>query len=104
MATGQPDELWSFTPVGSLYHIVNKATGQCLTTDGTAGDPVYQLPCTDQPDQLWQTGGNYGGDSCSWIRNPASNLYLYSPADASVIDTAPWDGGTQSESIYPYVI
>jgi hypothetical protein len=99
---GAPDEQWSFVPVGSLYHIVNTATGQCLTTDGTAGDPVHQQTCGDDPGQLWQLSGAFGGESCSWARNPASGLYLHqAAADPAVIDTAPWDGGTEAESFFP---
>lgn len=101
-AAGAPDEQWSFTPVGSLYHIVNTATGQCLTTDGTAGDPVHQSPCAEASGQLWQLSGAFGGESCSWARNPASGLYLHqSAADPAVVDTAPWDGGTEAESFFP---
>lgn len=40
---------------GDGYTITNKNSGQCLTTDGVAGDAVYQFPCVGAPQQLWYT-------------------------------------------------
>ena len=98
----QAGQAWAFTPVGSDYHIVNAAAGQCLTTDGTPGNPIYLSPCGDDAGQLWQPSGDYGGESCSWLRNPASDLFLHWDADRpTVIDTARWDGGTRAESFFP---
>jgi hypothetical protein len=100
-STGQDNELWTFTPNGMNWQIVNKHSNQCLTTDGIAGHTLYQTPCTGQTGQLWQTALNFGPDGFSWIRNPATNLYVdvagASTADGAAIDTAPWNGGGGSE-------
>jgi hypothetical protein len=34
---------------------VNANSGQCLTTDGIAGDGVYQFPCVGAKSQEWNT-------------------------------------------------
>jgi len=55
---GGANQFWTFSPDGgtnNTYEIINANSGQCLTTDGRAGDQVYQWPCEGGTDQLWQT-------------------------------------------------
>jgi hypothetical protein len=33
--------------------IVNENSSMCVTTDGVAGDPLTQEPCSSSPDQTW---------------------------------------------------
>ncbi|WP_432837427.1 RICIN domain-containing protein [Dactylosporangium sp. CA-092794] len=103
-----PDAVWTFTPLrpdqpGGTYQIANRATGLCLATDGVAGDAVYQAPCTGGRGQIWQTGSDFGGESISWVRNPASNLYLHLDSGGTIVDTQPWDG-RRDESFFPVTI
>ena len=34
---GGQNQIWTFRPAGTDYEIVNKWSGQCITTDGVAG-------------------------------------------------------------------
>ncbi|HTJ39796.1 MAG TPA: RICIN domain-containing protein [Dactylosporangium sp.] len=96
--SGASSQLWRLTAQGSLYQIVNQATGQCLTTDGAAGDQLFVWPCFVQAQQLWQVPGAFGyGTNGSVIRNPAYDLYVDvsggSTAAGAAIDARPYNGG-----------
>ena len=76
---------------------VNANSGQCLTTDGVAGDGVYQFPCVNAKSQEWSTNlvvGNFRNYS---IKSALSGLYLDVSGDSSnegaVIDTWYENGG-----------
>ncbi|WP_432842455.1 RICIN domain-containing protein [Dactylosporangium sp. CA-092794] len=91
-------QLWSLVAQGSLYQIVNQATGQCLTTDGHAGDQLIVWPCSAQAQQLWQVPTTFGyGANGSVIYNPAYDLFVDvsggSVAPGAAIDAQTYNGG-----------
>ncbi|GAA1988316.1 RICIN domain-containing protein [Catenulispora subtropica] len=88
-ANGGANQVWSFYSFGgNTYEIVNGNSGQCLTTDGVAGDPVVQLPCNGGLGQRWTTGLNPSSVSAWTIANPWSGLYL------DVNGASPWAGAS----------
>jgi hypothetical protein len=77
--------------------IINVNSQQCLTTDGVAGDPVYQEPCNPYaPNQEWWTGIQTNGNAYP-IQSAYSGLVLdvygNSPWPGAVVDTWYWNGG-----------
>jgi hypothetical protein len=75
---GGANQRWSFVelPDGN-QQIINENSGQCLTTNGSAGSQLYQWPCTLGARQEWRgtlpkafTGFQRG----SSLVNPASGL------------------------------
>lgn len=97
-ANGGANQVWTFIPFGNnVYEIQNENSGQCLTTDGVAGDQVYQLQCAGGTDQLWQTGLNPSTASAWTIDDPYTGLYLDvnsdSPWAGTSIDTWYYNGG-----------
>lgn len=86
-ANGGANQAWTFLPVGSsVYEIVNQNSGQCLTTDGVAGDSVVQMPCSGSQIQQWATSLTPSAFGAYTIRNPYSGLYL------DVNGDSPWPG------------
>ncbi|MCU7724396.1 RICIN domain-containing protein [Actinoplanes sp. KI2] len=91
------NQLFTLQPSGGYFELVDKASGKCITTDGVAGNQVYQWNCHGTANQLWDTSlvaNNLIGYS---IRNVSSNLYLEvagnSGARGAAIDTWYWNGG-----------
>jgi hypothetical protein len=75
--SGASSQLWQLVPQGSLYQIVNLATGQCLTTWGGSGTPLFLWTCSPTSLNLWQLPANFGASaSGSLIYNPAYNLFI----------------------------
>ena len=88
-ANGGANQAWSFYSLGgTTYEIVNNNSGQCLTTDGVAGDAVVQLPCSGALGQRWSTNLNPWTTSAWTIANPWSGLYL------DVNGASPWAGAS----------
>lgn len=79
-------------PIDGIYIIQNQNSGQCLTTDGIAGDQVYQEPCNYSEYQEWYTNlptdYDYSVASSDPIKNVASGLYL------DVNGDSPWPGAS----------
>jgi Ricin-type beta-trefoil lectin domain len=51
---GGSNQRWSVPGGGSIGPIANQNSGMCLTTDGTAGDELFQWYCTPgNVDQQW---------------------------------------------------
>jgi hypothetical protein len=96
VSSGASSQLWSLVPQGSLYQIVNLASGQCLTTDGVAGHQLFTWPCYPQSQNLWQLSATFGANG-ALIRNPAYDLYVEvyggSTAAGGAIDAWPYNGG-----------
>jgi len=98
-ADGGANQEWTFSPDGgaNTYEIINVNSGQCLTTDGVAGDQLYQLPCSGSQIQQWRTGLSLSDQNTSTIENVYSGLYVdvsgNSPWPGAAIDTWPYDGG-----------
>lgn len=96
--TGGANQKWDFQnlPDGNAQ-IVNANSGQCLTTDGVAGDGVYQFPCVGALSQEWSTGLHADDGEVHSIRSASSGLYLDvyggSGSQGAVIDTWYWNGG-----------
>ncbi len=96
--SGASSQLWQLRPRGSLYQIVNLASGQCVTTNGVAGAQLLLWSCDPAPQNEWQLPANFGASSTgSLIWNPADNLYVDvyggSIAAGGVIDAWPYNGG-----------
>jgi len=88
-ANGGANQAWSFNSVGgTTYMIVNNNSGECLTTDGVAGDQVVQMPCNGGSGQLWSTNLSPWTASAWTIYNPGSGLYL------DVNGASPWAGAS----------
>jgi hypothetical protein len=88
-ANGGANQAWTFASLGgTTYEIVNVNSGQCLSTDGVAGDAVVQLPCSGALGQRWSTNLNPSTVSAWTIANPWSGLYL------DVNGASPWAGAS----------
>ncbi|TWP37294.1 RICIN domain-containing protein [Leekyejoonella antrihumi] len=87
-SNGGANQAWSFIDAGGgSYEIVNQNSGQCLTTDGVAGDQLYQYPCWGGWSQLWNTGLNPGDlGAVATMSNPETGL------DVDVDGNSPWPG------------
>jgi hypothetical protein len=104
---GGSNQRWNFIPQGNGYeHIVNQNSGMCLTTDGYAGSQLYQMRCTTDWRQNWDSG-------ISTMDNAATNrLYgwlgsndrtIANPTTGLVIDVSGGGGapGTAVDTWYP---
>jgi hypothetical protein len=97
---GGNNQKWDFDRLATVngipaYAIVNANSGQCLTTDNIAGDPVEQEPCGISANQVWLT--NIGVANGAWaIQSYSSGLQLEvygdSPWPGAVIDTWYYNG------------
>ena len=73
--------------------IVNENSGMCITTDGVAGDPLTQQPCSGSgyqvwnPSYVWWAGG-------STLYNPASGLVMDVQGDS-------YGWGAEIDAWYP---
>jgi hypothetical protein len=91
------NQRWNFVDMGDgTQEIVNQNSNMCLTTDGRAGDTVYQWYCSGAPGQRWK-----GDIPRSWttkrggtLRNPWSGLAL------DVYGASPWPGA-KIDAWYP---
>ena len=97
VANSGANQSWTFIPEGNdVYEIENNNSGMCLTTDGVAGDQVYQFNCYGTPGQLWYTHLQPTG-AVATIENQSSGLYLDvngdSPWEGTIIDTWYYNGG-----------
>ncbi|WP_042384097.1 RICIN domain-containing protein [Streptacidiphilus melanogenes] len=96
-ANGGANQQWRFVPFGNnVYELVNVNSGMCLTTDGVAGDGVYQLQCAGGAQQLWSTGITPSAVGAYPIRSTYSGLYLDVSGNTAwpgaTIDTWYWNG------------
>jgi Ricin-type beta-trefoil lectin domain-like len=97
-ADGGAEQEWalgSFSdyPSGTSY-IVNENSGLCLATDGVAGDPLTQEPCSaNNALEAWKFNFSYfnGG---FFINNPESGLNM------DVSGASYW-GGAEIDGWYP---
>lgn len=98
-SNGGANQSWTFSPIGgaNTYEIINGNSNQCLTTDGVAGDQLYQLPCTGSQEQQWATSLSLTASGTQAIRNVYSGLYVDvsgdSPWPGAAIDTWTYNGG-----------
>jgi hypothetical protein len=96
-ANGGANQVWTFIPFGnSTYEIQNAGSGLCLTTDGVAGDGVYQLQCVGGDQQKWITGLTPSAVGAYPIRSVSSGLFLDVSGNTAwpgaAIDTWYWNG------------
>jgi len=94
---------------GQVAEIRNQNSGMCVSTDGTAGDTLFQLPCENAADQEWLaepwTAWWNPGKTMVTFLNPWSGLVMdvygdsYSPG-ASVDAWYP-DGGLNQSWTLP---
>jgi hypothetical protein len=76
--TGGANQDWLLLPTGAsnTYEIINANSNMCLTTDGVAGDQVYQEPCTSSTSQQWSTSLTSSSTGVHQIQSVYSGLYL----------------------------
>ena len=98
--TSQPNQRWLLEPssVGVYDWIVNVNSGLCLTTDGVAGDQLYQEPCGSTSDpyvQAWGFDWNAYGDFSlvSTQNNDLLDVYQANPNVGAAVDIWPYNGG-----------
>lgn len=96
-ANGGGNQVWTFIPFGNnTYEIQNANSGLCLTTDGIAGDGVYQLQCAGAAPQKWSTALTPAAFGAYPIQSAYSGLYLdvagNTPWAGATIDTWYWNG------------
>ena len=106
------NQKWNFLrmPDGTS-EVVNVNSGQCMTTDGIAGDPVEQQPCIGALNQEWYTngfatgGGTFAFASSYAFQSAYSGLYLdvYGASHwaGAIIDTWYFNGGS-NQFFYGY--
>jgi len=81
-ANGGANQAWIFQSslyyAPNTYEIVNQNSGQCLTTDGVAGDQLYQWPCTPwSHNQVWVSDiRGFSDGQGHAISNPAFGLVV----------------------------
>ncbi len=110
-ADGGGEQEWNFgnviddgVDIGTL--IQNGATGECITSDGNAGDTVYEEECeATAKNQLFAVSGSLG--SYDTIYNISTGLYLdvsgYSGNEGTNIDLWYYNGqGNQSFVTVPF--
>jgi Ricin-type beta-trefoil lectin domain-like len=102
-ANGGANQDWLFSSVGggNTYEIINVNSNMCLTSDGVAGDQVYQEPCDGSLLQQWNTSLTPGNGVAYTIKNVSSGLYLDvsgdSPWAGTAIDTWYYNGGANQQ-------
>jgi hypothetical protein len=80
------NQRWNVVDQGDgTESIVNQNSGKCLTTDGVAGDQLYQFTCVGAATQKWQAQLNYGRTG-GYIYNPSTKL------SADINGGSPWAG------------
>lgn len=95
------NQRWNFVDQGNgTETIVNQNSGKCLTTDGVAGDQLYQFTCVGSPLQKWQGTLNQLARDVDPLTNPYTGLRVdvngASPwAGASIVGWYPNNGGNQ---------
>jgi hypothetical protein len=101
---GGANQRWNINRVADgNSQIINVNSGQCLTTDLTAGDGLYQFPCvTGAVTQEWNIHGMTTNDSIGrQITNPYSGLrvdvYGGSRAPGATIDAWYDNGGGDNQ-------
>jgi hypothetical protein len=98
---GTAEQKWYFDSVYDAtsgfegYLLRNENSGQCLSTDGVAGDTLFQEACNPGIETEWFTRGNSGSDN--YFYNRYTGLYLdvsgYNYAAGANMDLWYWNGG-----------
>lgn len=78
---GNDNQKWSYpSSDGQVGQILAKNSQMCVTTDGGAGDPLFQYPCQNAPNQQWKaelwTAWWNPGKSMVTFLNPWSGLVM----------------------------
>jgi Ricin-type beta-trefoil lectin domain-like len=102
-SNGGANQKWFFSQViaSGEYEIANQNSGLCLTTDGVAGDQLYQEPCNESAGQIWITNLSPSNNNYTSIQSALSGLYLDVYGNTSwpgaSIDTWYWNGGSNQK-------
>ncbi|HUA46748.1 MAG TPA: RICIN domain-containing protein [Solirubrobacteraceae bacterium] len=102
-SNGGANQKWFFSQVVApgMYEIANQNSGMCLTTDGNAGDQLYQEPCNESTGQIWITNLSPSNSGYQSIQSAESGLYLDVYGNTSwpgaSIDTWYWNGGSNQK-------
>lgn len=80
-ANGDSNQNFTFPGAdGEVGQIENQNSQMCITTDGVAGDTLYQFPCVGAASQQWEaeTWSTWyaSGDTLVTYLNPASGLVM----------------------------
>jgi len=89
------NQLFTLQPSGSHFELVNKNSGKCITTDGVAGDQLYQWVCKGADNQLWDTGlapGTYTYSIFSVSSGLAVDINGDRRTQGAAVDTWYWQG------------
>jgi Ricin-type beta-trefoil lectin domain len=73
-ADGGAEQQWHIPNDGTMGEIINQNSNMCITTDGVAGDQLYQEPCTNASDQMWVASSVLDGPQNYY--NPQSGLVM----------------------------
>jgi hypothetical protein len=94
---------------GQVAQIINQNSGMCITTDGGAGDALFQLPCQNGANQQWKaevwTAWWNPGKTMVTFLNPWSGLVMeiygnsYSPG--ATVDAWYPNGGLNQSFMLP---
>lgn len=79
------EQEWQLPAAYTSGEIINQNSGMCITTDGVAGDQLYQEPCNGSASEQWYAAYNFAGPTV--FQNPATGLVM----DVSGYDM--WAGG-----------
>jgi len=93
---GQSNQAWNIPEGETPGPVSNVNSGQCLSTDGVAGDQLYQWPCDPGSiNQQWSLIYPYGPDYAD-LYNPYFDLVVDVSGDSyaagASIDAWPWNG------------
>jgi len=103
-ATGGAEQEWQLPANNTTGEIINQNSGMCITTDGVAGDQLFQEPCQGSVTQLWYAQHSFdapnvfqsptglvmdvdgyamyaGGHIDAWYENGQANQYFWSASD-----------------------
>jgi hypothetical protein len=69
------NQVFTLQPSGSHFELINRNSGKCVTTDGVAGDQLFQWDCSGSANQLWDTSLTPNGYGY-WIRSVFSGLFV----------------------------
>jgi hypothetical protein len=108
--TGGANQQFSYPDQnGQVAQIINENSGMCITTDGVAGDGLFQLPCQNAGNQQWEaetwTAWWNPGKTMVTFLNPWSGLVMdiyddsYSPG--ATVDAWYPNGGLNQSFLLP---
>lgn len=109
-ANSGDNQQWSYpSSNGAVGQIASKSSGMCITTDGGAGDTLFQYPCQNAANQqwtaeIWTAWWNPGGTMVTFL-NQWSGLVMEVYGDSrwagAAVDAWYPNGGLNQSWIVP---